>query len=151
MPNVLTRVARPIYRKTRAALYRYRVPEGPAAHLSSHSLKRVPVKAEGELSSRPAEDLYQIWRTIPGGHKWWHYFRIYESIIGPLRGQPIRLLEVGVYKGGSLAMWRNYLLIAHDEWSPRRPYHALSIFIPFAVHCLSAMNRPVNFAKESFC
>lgn len=109
MPNVLTRVARPIYRKTRAALYRYRVPEGPAAYLSSHSLERVPVKAEGELSSRPAEDLYQIWRTIPGGHKWWHYFRIYESIIGPLRGQPIRLLEVGVYKGGSLAMWRKYL------------------------------------------
>lgn len=109
MLNVLMRVARPIYRKTRAALYAYRAPGGPAVHLSPHSLERVPMRMERGLSTPPTEDLYQIWQTIPGGHKWWHYFRVYESIIGPLRGQPIRLLEVGVYKGGSLALWRRYL------------------------------------------
>lgn len=109
MLNVLTHVARPIFRKTRAALYAYVAPEGPDSHLSSHSLDRVPLGAEVEISSRPAQDLYQVWRTIPGGHKWWHYFRVYENIIGPFRSEPIRLLEVGVYKGGSLAMWRKYL------------------------------------------
>ena len=41
-------------------------------------------------------------------HKWHHYFDIYERYLAPLRGEPIRLLEIGVFKGGSLRMWREY-------------------------------------------
>ena len=67
------------------------------------------MKTDMTLSGRPTEELYNVWRTIPGGHKWWHYFSEYERVIGPLRGGPIRLLEIGVYKGGSLAMWKKYL------------------------------------------
>ncbi len=65
--------------------------------------------AEVGTARRPSEQLYKIWQQIPGGHKWWHYFCVYEKIIGPLRDRPIRFLEVGVYNGGSLAMWRQYL------------------------------------------
>ena len=112
MLNLLKRIARPVYRRITAALYAYRSPRNPSFHLSPHSIEPIPMKAAADTCGRPTEDLYQIWQTIPGGHKWWHYFRTYERVIGPLRTQPIRLLEVGVYKGGSLAMWRKYL---HSE------------------------------------
>jgi hypothetical protein len=37
-----------------------------------------------------------------------HYLENYEQQFAALRGQDIRLLELGVYKGGSLKMWRDY-------------------------------------------
>ena len=37
--------------------------------------------------------------------KWVHYFPIYTRHFGPYRGRRIRILEVGVYRGGSLDMW----------------------------------------------
>ncbi len=40
--------------------------------------------------------------------KWLHYFEIYHRHLARLRGQPITLLEIGVYHGGSLQMWRDY-------------------------------------------
>lgn len=65
--------------------------------------------ADAGGSGRPDGDLYRIWRGIPGGHKWWHYFEVYERVVGELRQRPIRMLEIGVYQGGSLAMWREFL------------------------------------------
>ena len=41
-------------------------------------------------------------------HKWLHYFPIYERHLRPLRGRPVRMLEIGVSHGGSLQMWRHY-------------------------------------------
>lgn len=41
-------------------------------------------------------------------HKWLHYFPVYERYLGPFRGRPIRFLEIGVSRGGSLDMWRAY-------------------------------------------
>jgi hypothetical protein len=40
--------------------------------------------------------------------KWLWYFEAYERHFAPLRGRPIRLLEIGVFKGGSLELWRQY-------------------------------------------
>lgn len=37
-----------------------------------------------------------------------HYLRSYEEYFSPLVGREIRLLELGVYKGGSLLLWRDY-------------------------------------------
>lgn len=37
-----------------------------------------------------------------------HYLRWYDPFFGPLSGRPINLLEVGIYHGGSLLMWRDY-------------------------------------------
>lgn len=56
-----------------------------------------------------ANRLYEIWREIPGGHKWIHYFDTYQAVLSRFADQPIRMLEIGVYKGGSLRMWRNSL------------------------------------------
>ena len=41
-------------------------------------------------------------------HKWHHYFDIYERHFSPVRGQDIRMLEIGVQRGGSLELWKSY-------------------------------------------
>jgi hypothetical protein len=43
--------------------------------------------------------------------KWEHYLPIYEAAFSKFtaRGQPIRLLEIGVQNGGSLEVWSKYL------------------------------------------
>jgi SAM-dependent methyltransferase len=57
------------------------------------------------LDSNP---VYQLWRTIPQGIKWTHYFETYEALFGPRRSAPMRVLEIGVFKGNSLRLWRQY-------------------------------------------
>jgi len=41
-------------------------------------------------------------------HKWHHYIPLYDKYFGSFRNRPIRFLEIGVSKGGSLQMWRQY-------------------------------------------
>jgi hypothetical protein len=41
-------------------------------------------------------------------HKWHHYIPIYEKYFARYRGRPLRFLEIGVSKGGSLQVWRKY-------------------------------------------
>lgn len=41
-------------------------------------------------------------------HKWLHYFDIYDRHFSRFRNKEIVLLEIGVYQGGSLQMWKNY-------------------------------------------
>ena len=55
-------------------------------------------------------DLLEIYaaNTGPVVHKWHHYLPLYDRYFGPFRGRPIRFLEIGVAKGGSLLMWRKY-------------------------------------------
>src|SRR3954451_14611077 len=45
----------------------------------------------------------------PGIWKWRHYFPIYERHLSRFRGQAVHLVEIGVFSGGSLPMWREYL------------------------------------------
>ncbi len=41
-------------------------------------------------------------------HKWAHYFPIYEKHFSWYRNKSVTFLEIGVSKGGSLAMWQRY-------------------------------------------
>jgi hypothetical protein len=41
-------------------------------------------------------------------HKWIHYFDIYDFWFKKYKNQPIVILEIGVFQGGSLNMWRDY-------------------------------------------
>lgn len=52
-------------------------------------------------------DMFLAWKG-PQIHKWHHYFEVYESVLEPYRHQPLNLLEIGLWKGGSLALWRRY-------------------------------------------
>jgi len=57
----------------------------------------------------PDGDLADVFNGSVDVHKWAHYLPIYESALAPFRSRPIRMLEIGVFHGGSLTMWRRYL------------------------------------------
>lgn len=57
--------------------------------------------ADGELAA--------IFAETPNIHKMLHYLPAYESALAPFRSRPIRMLEIGVARGGSLQMWRRFL------------------------------------------
>ena len=41
-------------------------------------------------------------------HKWHHYFKIYNRHFKRFIGRNPTILEIGIYKGGSLEMWNYY-------------------------------------------
>jgi hypothetical protein len=41
-------------------------------------------------------------------HKWLHYLPIYDQLLCSRAGTEIKFLEIGVFKGGSLRLWREY-------------------------------------------
>ena len=44
----------------------------------------------------------------PGIWKWLHYFDLYHQHLQKFVGKQLNIVEVGVYSGGSMPMWRNY-------------------------------------------
>ncbi|GAB6843408.1 hypothetical protein JCM2811A_24100 [Methylorubrum rhodinum] len=40
--------------------------------------------------------------------KWHHYLEVYDRHLSRYRGKPVRILELGIFQGGSLQMWRRY-------------------------------------------
>ena len=57
-----------------------------------------------------ASDLHRLFYGHQGPvvHKWKHYLSVYHRHLAQYRGTPVRLLEIGVFKGGSLHLWREY-------------------------------------------
>lgn len=41
-------------------------------------------------------------------NKWKHYFEIYDENFSKYRNKEITIIEIGVFRGGSLKLWRNY-------------------------------------------
>lgn len=41
-------------------------------------------------------------------NKWWHYFEVYHQFFSKYIGTDVRILEIGVFKGGSMQMWKKY-------------------------------------------
>jgi|SRR5579862_6050009 len=58
--------------------------------------------------SNPLREFFEGRKQGPGIWKWNHYFDIYDRHFRQFRGQEVHVLEIGVYSGGSLDMWRNY-------------------------------------------
>jgi len=54
--------------------------------------------------------LYEIFQNPKKGMawKWPHYFEIYENSFNKFINKEIKILEIGVHKGGSLWMWKEY-------------------------------------------
>ena len=55
-------------------------------------------------------DLRRYFDNNPGRllQKWLHYFEIYDHHFSRYRGKPVTILEIGVFHGGSLQMWKEY-------------------------------------------
>ena len=56
----------------------------------------------------PENELFDIFSADTNVHKWHHYFDIYVKHFEAYRNRPIRMLEIGVFRGGSLRMWKEY-------------------------------------------
>jgi hypothetical protein len=65
--------------------------QGVAMSGTGHYFRNYPARTDG--------------RTL---FKMDHYLDIYDGLMGPWMGKPVRFLEIGVYKGGSLRMWRDF-------------------------------------------
>jgi hypothetical protein len=61
-----------------------------------------------ERASNPLRIFFDNRRQGRGIWKWEHYFDVYDRHFRKFRGQEVRVLEIGVYGGGSLDMWRDY-------------------------------------------
>lgn len=65
--------------------------------------------ASAELSRNPLYAYFLAHRSGRLLDKWVHYFEIYDRHLARWRGQAPRVLEIGVYQGGSLDLWEHYL------------------------------------------
>jgi hypothetical protein len=61
-----------------------------------------------ELRSDPLFGYFSSHRAGRVLDKWVHYFPVYSRHFAPYRGRPVRILEIGIYRGGSLDMWNWY-------------------------------------------
>ena len=64
--------------------------------------------ATDPATANPLWDYFQANRTGPGIWKWVHYFEIYQRHLAKFIGHKPHVVEIGVYSGGSLGMWRHY-------------------------------------------
>lgn len=67
--------------------------------------EKVTVRA---ATTTPDNELFRIFSADTNVHKWHHYFDVYARHFGRYRDRPIRMLEIGVFRGGSLRMWKEY-------------------------------------------
>ncbi len=63
---------------------------------------------QASLSTNPLWDYFQGHTEGLGIFKWEHYFEVYHRHFQRFIGKPVDLLEIGIFSGGSLGMWRSY-------------------------------------------
>jgi hypothetical protein len=68
-----------------------------------------PVQVNGRSPARgQLEQFFDAHTEGPGIWKWRHYFAAYERHLARFVDQPFTFVEIGIYSGGSLPMWRSY-------------------------------------------
>lgn len=61
-----------------------------------------------QAEPNPLETFFDAHRSGHGIWKWRHYFDVYHRHFERFRGTEVHVLEIGIYSGGSLEMWRQY-------------------------------------------
>src|SRR4051794_39768286 len=64
--------------------------------------------AGGPPAPGPLTTSFESHTDGPGLWKWRHYFPVYERHLARFVGQEVHIVEVGVFSGGSLEMWKEY-------------------------------------------
>jgi hypothetical protein len=64
--------------------------------------------ASATPGANPLRDFFDARRAGPGIWKWKHYFDLYHRHLARFVGRQPHVMEIGVYSGGSLDMWRAY-------------------------------------------
>jgi len=65
---------------------------------------------QAEMLARAANPLEALYYRHGGriAYKWHHYLELYDRHLGRFRGRPLRILELGIFGGGSLQIWKSY-------------------------------------------
>jgi len=61
-----------------------------------------------DASANPLRAYFDQVTTGPGVWKWLHYFDIYHRHLAKFVDREVTVIEIGVYSGGSLSMWKHY-------------------------------------------
>jgi SAM-dependent methyltransferase len=79
-------------------------------HAYSGPWAREPAAGESaqRASKNHLEAYFQSHTEGRGIWKWLHYFDIYQRHLERFVGQEVHVVEVGIYSGGSLDMWKHY-------------------------------------------
>lgn len=64
--------------------------------------------ADPATETNPLRTYFADHKAGRGIWKWNHYFEIYDRHFNRFRRRDAHILEIGIYSGGSLEMWRNY-------------------------------------------
>ena len=74
-----------------------------------HKLWATSIKSmDTPYETNPLRLFFEAHKEGPGIWKWQHYFDIYDRHLDRFRDRAVRVLEIGIYSGGSLEMWKNY-------------------------------------------
>lgn len=73
-------------------------------------------QALARLADRASNEFETLFYRHDGNRmtKWHHYLALYQRYFAPFRaragktGKPVRFLEIGVWRGGSLGLWRRF-------------------------------------------
>lgn len=86
------------------------VTAGCSAYRFSRTYKDAIQEAAAQVPSsiNPLREYFQDHKDGHGIWKWEHYFEIYHRHFSRFIGQKVDVLEIGIYSGGSLEMWRSY-------------------------------------------
>ena len=101
---------RAVYRRARAVYRRFR---NEAAAQSGRDFAKsslsLPLRQTiSKPDENPLRAYFNAHHQGPGVWKWDHYFDIYHRHFSKFRGRKMTVLEIGIYSGGSLPMWREY-------------------------------------------
>jgi len=72
------------------------------------SSSRVQPRPVASPPANPLREFFEGHREGRGIWKWTHYFELYHRYLNRFIGQDVHVLEIGIYSGGSLDMWRDY-------------------------------------------
>jgi hypothetical protein len=97
----------------RSAYYVFRLPEALAASRfcdkwAPETLPPVALEPGRDARPNPLQTYFDSVTEGPGIWKWTHYFDIYHHHFAKFREREAHVVEVGIYSGGSLRMWKHY-------------------------------------------
>jgi hypothetical protein len=79
------------------------------SHCYQDTISRVKNSSIGlPENTNPLWEYFQNHKEGHGIFKWEHYFEVYDRHLSKFVGRGPNILEVGIYSGGSLEMWRSY-------------------------------------------
>ncbi|MEA2226626.1 MAG: hypothetical protein QOF04_256 [Solirubrobacteraceae bacterium] len=105
--RAVTPVARPVLWASKSE-QGYRFGRQLAAANGSAPSREPAAAPAPSAESNPLEAYFDAHTEGPGIWKFRHYFEIYHRHFAKFVGREVNVVEIGIYSGGSLNMWKSY-------------------------------------------